>query len=55
MSNWYTDGIVLSVQERLDKISLQCQGNDEVQVLISEITTILESAGTECPDHEREE
>lgn len=50
MTNWYTDSVCIPVQERLDKISLLCQQNAEVQVLINEINLILESAGTEIPE-----
>lgn len=54
MVNWYNDGVCLPVYDRLDKIALLCQDNSEVQILIEEITTVLESAGTECPDHKRD-
>ena len=52
MPNWYTDDVCIPAQERLDKISVLCQDKPEVQRLIHEITTILDSAGTDQPDGE---
>ncbi|HIH93647.1 TPA: hypothetical protein HA338_06280 [Methanosarcina acetivorans] len=51
MSNWYNDEIVFPVQERLDRISKLSPPDSEVQVLIHEINAILDSSGTEHPDH----
>ncbi|MCQ1534828.1 hypothetical protein FTO70_03805 [Methanosarcina sp. KYL-1] len=49
MPNWYNDGVCRQCQRRLDQISDICP-DEKVQGLIAEINTILDTAGTECPD-----
>lgn len=54
MVNWYDDSICHPVQDRLYRIAQLCPDNSEVQILIEEINTLLDTAGTECPDHIRD-
>jgi len=50
LTNWYNNGVVGPVKDKLELIERLCPGNPYVSRLIEDIDIILDSAGAECPE-----